>query len=48
MARFPRLEEFAKAVAEEALDEYEYKGKTIRQWAEEILEYEEKIKKENE
>ena len=31
---FPTIEEFAKDVAEKALDEYEYNGKTIRQWIE--------------
>ena len=31
---FPTIEEFAKDVAEKALDEYEYKGKTLRQWVE--------------
>ena len=34
---FPTIEEFAKDVAEKALDEYEYKGKTLRQWIEIIL-----------
>ena len=32
MAKFPTMQEMAKNVAERALDEYEYKGKTIRQW----------------
>lgn len=32
--KFPTEEEFAKGVAEMALDEYEYKGKTLRQWIE--------------
>lgn len=45
MARFPRLEEFAKAVAEEALDEYEYNGKTLRQWIDAIIEFEKENKK---
>ena len=40
MAQFPRLEEFAKAVAEEALDGYEYNGKTLRQWIDAIIEFE--------
>ena len=32
MAKFPTMQEMAKNVAERALNEYEYKGKTIRQW----------------
>lgn len=32
MAKFPTIREMTKDVAERALDEYEYKGKTIRQW----------------
>ena len=35
--KFPTMDEFAKNVAEKALDEYEYKGKTLRQWIEIIL-----------
>ena len=31
---FPTIDEFAKRVAEKALDEITYKGKTIREWAE--------------
>ena len=38
------MEEMAKEVAEKALDEYIYKGKTIREWIEVILEREEKEK----
>lgn len=35
--KFPTIEEMAQNVAEKALDEYEYKGKTLRQWIEIIL-----------
>ncbi len=35
--KFPTMEEFAKDVAEKALDEYKYKGKTLRQWIEIIF-----------
>ncbi len=34
MAKFPTIEEMAQNVAEKALDEIEYNGKTIRQWIE--------------
>ena len=34
MAKFPTIEEMAQNVAEKALDEYEYKGKTLREWVE--------------
>ena len=34
MAKFPTIEEMAENVAEKALDEIEYNGKTIRQWIE--------------
>ena len=37
MAKFPTMEEFAKQVADLALDEFEYDGKTIREWTELIL-----------
>ena len=37
MAKFPTMDEFAKSVAEKALDVFEYEGKTIRQWAELIM-----------
>lgn len=37
MARFPTIEEFAKEAAEKALDDFEFEGKTIREWAELIL-----------
>lgn len=33
---FPTTAEFAKEVAEKAMDEYEYNGKTLRQWIDEI------------
>lgn len=32
MAKFPTYEKMAKDVAEKALDEYIYKGKTLREW----------------
>ena len=32
MAKLPTYEEMAKEVAEKALDEYIYKGKTLREW----------------
>ena len=32
MAKFPTHEEMCKKVAEKALDEYIYKGKTLREW----------------
>jgi len=32
MAKFPTYEEMAKKVAEEALDRYVYKDKTLREW----------------
>lgn len=35
MAKFPSVEEMAKEIAEKALDT-EYKGKTIREWIEQI------------
>lgn len=34
MAEFPTYEEMAKEVAEKALDEFTYNGKTIREWVE--------------
>ena len=37
MAKFPTIEEFAKSVADKVLDDYEYEGKTIREWVELIL-----------
>lgn len=40
--KFPTMTEMAKDVAEKALDEYEYKGKTIRQWIDEIISLENK------
>lgn len=32
MAEFPKIEEMSKRVAEKALDEFLYKGKSIREW----------------
>lgn len=32
MAEFPTYEEMGKKIAEEALDGYIYKGKTLREW----------------
>lgn len=40
--KFPTMEEMAKDVAEKALDEYEYEGKTIRQWVEILKDYDDK------
>ena len=37
MAKFPTLDEFVKQAVDLALDEFEYEGKTIREWAELIL-----------
>lgn len=37
MAKFPTMDEFAKDVADKVLDDYEYEGKTIREWVELIL-----------
>lgn len=37
MAEFPTYEEMAKEVAEKALDEFTYNGKTIRDWVEIIV-----------
>lgn len=34
---FPTIDEFAKEVAEKALDEFIYEGKTIREWVEIII-----------
>ena len=38
--KFPTMDEFAQNVAEKALDEYEYKGKTLREWVEIIAAFE--------
>jgi len=37
--KWPTMDEFARNVAEKALDEYEYNGKTLREWVEIISEY---------
>ena len=37
MAKFPTIEEFAKQAVDIVLDEFEYNGKTIREWIELIL-----------
>ena len=37
MAKLPTLEEMAQNVAEKVFDEYEYKGRTLREWIEIIL-----------
>ena len=39
--KFPTYEEMGKEIAEKALDEYLYKGKTLREWIE-IISAEEK------
>ena len=40
--KFPSMEEMAKEVAEKALDEYVYQGKTIRQWVDILKDYDDK------
>ena len=40
--RFPTIEEMVKTVAEKALNEYEYEGKTITQWVEILKDYDDK------
>ena len=40
--KYPTIAEMAKEVAEKALDEYEYEGKTIRQWVEVLKDYDDK------
>lgn len=40
MAKFPTYEEMAKRVAEKALDEFLYQGKSIREWVKIITEQE--------
>ena len=40
--KFPKISEMAKEVAEKAFDEYEYQGKTIRQWVEILKDYDDK------
>lgn len=40
MAEFPTYAKMAKVVAEKALDEYLYEGKTIREWIKIIVEQE--------
>lgn len=40
--KFNVVEEMAKTVAEKALDEYVYQGKTIRQWVEILKDYDAK------
>ena len=37
MAKLQTMEEFAKKAVDLALDEFEYEGKTIREWTELIL-----------
>ena len=43
MAKFPTFEEMARDVANRALDEFEYRGRTIRQWIDAIAEQPERI-----
>ena len=43
MAKFPIYEEMARDVANMALDEIEYRGRTIRQWIDAIAEQPEVI-----
>lgn len=40
--KFPTTEEFVKSIAEKAFDEYEYEGKTLRQWVEILKDYDDK------
>ena len=40
--KFPSMTEMAKEVAEKALDDYEYQGKTIRQWIDILKNYDDK------
>lgn len=40
--KFPTISEMARDVAEKALDEYVYEGKTIRQWVEVLKDYDDK------
>ena len=37
MGKFPTYEEMAEEVAEKALDEFTYNGKTLREWIELIV-----------
>lgn len=39
--KFPTVNKLAEQVAEEALDKYLYKGKTLREWIDIILSQEE-------
>lgn len=38
--KFPTENEFAERVAEQAMNEVLYKGKTLKQWIDEIILYE--------
>lgn len=40
--KFSLIEKMGKNVAKKAFDEYEYKGKTIRQWADILKDYDDK------
>lgn len=40
--KFKTTEEMARDLAEKALDEYMYEGKTVRQWAEVLADYDDK------
>lgn len=40
--KFPTIQEMAKDIAEKVLDEYEYEGKSIRQWVEVLEDYDDK------
>lgn len=40
--KFKTMQEMAQEVAEKALDEYEYEGKSIRQWVEVLKDYDDK------
>lgn len=40
--KFPTIKEMAKEIAERAMNEYEYEGKTILQWVETLKDYDDK------
>lgn len=48
MAKFPDVDDFIKSVVETSLDNYEYNGKTLKQWIDAIIEFEKKKENENE
>lgn len=42
--KFPTMDEFAEQLAEQTMNECKYKGKTLKQWIDEIIQYEEENK----